>query len=443
MMKKYLISCFLFLGFFLIGEVSYSQNLIYVSSSSELRDAVKSCLPGDKIIIEKGLYKEGFSLDGISGTREKPVLISGKDPKDPPVFSGHGECFKLRSSSYIKISNIKIVGFSSNSINIDDSGTNKNPSHHIVLENLSIFETGKKGNQDAIKMSGTQNFKIKNCLIKGWGGSGIDLVGCHFGLIENCLIEGRPEMRNRNGIQIKGGSSKVIVQSNVFINCGTRAVNLGGMTGKSYFRPFGANYEAKEVIIAGNNFIGAEAQIAWVTSINTYVHHNIFYLPEKFVGRILQETSDKNFVSCQRGLFENNLVVTDPRVTTYFNVGPKTSPETFVFKKNAWYRFGSDEKPSLPVREINGIYNVYPDLADFGTPEMRIASGSKKLIGIGPKAYVPYTYSHEFEDMNFPQLKKIEENLDKKYSGQIFIGIFILLTSLLIVVSRFVKKKIK
>jgi hypothetical protein len=95
------------------------------------------------------------------------------------------------------------------------------------------------------------------------------------------------------------------------------------------------------------------------------------------------------------------------------------------------------------VREINGIYNVYPDLADFGTPEMRIASGNKKLIGIGPKAYVPYTYSHEFEDMNFPQLKKIEENLDKKYSGQIFIGIFILLTSLLIVVSRFVKKKIK
>lgn len=440
-MKKYFIPCILFTAFLLIANFACAERLISVKNSVELKAAVKDSIPGDMIIIEKGLYKEGFSVDGLAGTREKPVLIMGKDPKDPPVFSGYGECFKLRSSSYVKLSNIKIVGFSGNSINIDDSGKSKNPSHHIVLDNLSIYDTGKTGNQDAVKMSGTKNFIVKNCLINGWGGSGIDLVGCHNGLIEFCQIEGKPDLRNRNGIQIKGGSSDILVQNNVLLNCGTRAINIGGMTGEKYFRPVNADFESKNIVAAANKFIGGEAHIAWVTSTNTHVHHNIFYLPGKFVGRILQETKDKKFIPCQKGLFEKNLVVTDSRVNTYFNVGPGTSPETFVFAGNAWYRFGSDEKPSLPTREIGGVYNVYPDLADFGTPEMRIASGNEKLIGIGPSGYIPYTYAFDFDDINLPALKKIEENIDKKYSGQVFIGIFIVLISLLIVVLRYIKKK--
>lgn len=439
-MEKYSIFFVVFSVFLSIAEYSEAQRSVNVKDSSELRTAVLNAEPGDTVVIEKGFYKNGFSIEGLAGTKDLPIIISGEDPKDPPVFSGSGECFKLRSCSYIKLSNIKISGFSGNSINIDDSGKNKTPSHHIVLDNISIYDTGKGGNQDAIKMSGADNFIIKNCTLNGWGGSGIDLVGCHNGIIEYSLIEGKPNLRNRNGIQIKGGSSYILVQNNVFLNCGTRSINIGGSTGERYFRPFGANYEAKNIIVAGSKFIGGEAHIAWVTSINTQVHHNIFYLPEKYVGRILQETKDKKFVPCQKGIFEKNLVVTDPRVNTYFNVGVGTSPETFVFSKNAWYRFGDKEKPSLPARETDGVYNVYPDLVDFGTPQMRMASLDKKLTGIGPGGYAPYIYSLDFEDINIPEIKKIKENIDKKYSGQIFIGIFILLTSLLIIVSRFIKK---
>jgi hypothetical protein len=442
-MKKYSIFFVVFSVFLLIAEYSEAQRSVNVKDSSELRTAVLNAVPGDMIVIEQGFYKEGFSIDGLSGTEDLPIIISGKDLQNPPVFSGIGECFKLRSCSYIKLANIKIADFSSNSINIDDSGKNKMPSHHIILDNISIFDTGKGGNQDSIKISGADNFIIKNCSLNGWGGSGIDMVGCHRGIVEYCLIQGKTNLRNKNGIQIKGGSSYILVQNNVFLNCGTRALNIGGMTGKRYFRPFGVDYEAKNIIVAGSKFIGGEAHIAWVTSINTYVHHNIFYLPEKFVGRILQETKDKKFVTCQKGLFEKNLVVTDPRVNTYFNVGVGTSPETFVFRGNAWYRFGSEEKPFLPVRESDGVYNVYPDLADFGTPEMRITSGNKKLIGIGPNGYIPHVYSFEFKDINFPEIKKIEQNMNKKYFGQLIIGIFILFISFLIVVSRFIKRKAK
>ena len=43
----------------------------------------------------------------------------------------------------------------------------------------------------------------------------------------------------------------------------------------------------------------------------------------------------------------------------FVNVGPRTAPETFRFRNNAWYQIeGSGRKPALPTPEDNGIYNV-------------------------------------------------------------------------------------
>ena len=40
------------------------------------------------------------------------------------------------------------------------------------------------GNNDALKMSGVDHFVVRNPHAEGWGGSAVDLVGCHFGVIE-------------------------------------------------------------------------------------------------------------------------------------------------------------------------------------------------------------------------------------------------------------------
>ena len=380
---------------------------IEVSDLKTLKSALSNAEPGDLILITPGIYDGSIRLGNIHGTKERPIVIAGSDPDLPPVFQGRGEAVKMSRIGYIKVKNIKIAKRAGNGVNVDDGGDLGQPSHHVILENLQISEIGKKGNIDAIKMSGIDHFVVRNCTIQGWGGSGIDLVGCHDGVVQNCTFEGLSGYRTKNAIQIKGGSCRLLVENNAFVNCGERAINLGGSTGKPYFRPQDADYEAEKIIVAGNRFVGGEAQIAWVTSLDSYVHHNIFYLPEKYVGRILQETKDSRFTKCQKGFFEANLVVTNERVRTFFNIGPNTLPGTFSFSQNAWYRFQSDEKPALPTMEIGGIYGVYPDLQDFGTAGMKIGSTSEKLKNVGPKAYSPWSGLSDFEDISLPEVKWI------------------------------------
>ncbi|WP_321495879.1 right-handed parallel beta-helix repeat-containing protein [uncultured Desulfobacter sp.] len=381
---------------------------IQVSDLTSLKSALSKAEPGDRILITQGIYDGGFRLGDIQGTKKRPIVIAGNDPEYPPVFQGRGEAVKMSRVGYVKIENIRIEKRSGNGINIDDGGDSEHPSHHIILENLQISEIGKKGNIDAIKMSGVDHFVIRNCKIQGWGGSAIDFVGCHQGVVQGCTFEDMPGYRTKNAIQIKGGSQRVLIENNAFINCGERTVNIGGSTGTPFFRPQNADCEADNIIVAGNNFVGGEAQISWVTSQNSHVHHNIFYLPEKWVGRILQETKDSRFILCRKGFFEANMVVTDERVQTFFNIGPNTQPEMFSFSGNAWYRFESDEKPDLPTLEVGGIYDVYPDLIDFGTAKMRIGSRSDKLKNIGPKAYTPWDHGTDFEDIHIPEVKWVE-----------------------------------
>jgi hypothetical protein len=384
------------------APASPSPTVINVPTISHLRAALQNLQPGTTILIAPGFYSRGISIANIHGTPESPIVIAAADPADPPVFSSNNEGAKLSSCSYIKLSGITFTSCGGNGINIDDGGKIDQPSHHVILEKLAILETGPKGNHDALKMSGVNHFIVRDCRFEGWGGSGIDLVGCHSGVIDGSQFIGRPGDRTKNAVQIKGGSSEILVQTSFFQNAGERVVHIGGSTGLDYFRPIDASYEGKNVIVAGNRFVGGEAQIAWVTCQHSHVHHNIFYFPGKWLGRILQETKDRRFEPSQLGLFEDNLIVTDGRVRSYVNVGFGTEPSTFAFRHNAWHRKGENKKPSLPTREIDGVYGIDPQLVDAGTPTMRISAQQPQLQSIGPDAYKPWTSAGDFADVSVP-----------------------------------------
>jgi hypothetical protein len=93
------------------------------------------------------------------------------------------------------------------------------------------------------------------------------------------------------------------------------------------------------------------------------VRFNTIYRPQRWIVRILQETTEAGFVPSRNGRFENNLIVyRRSDVREIVNVGPKTAPETFTFAKNHWYcedRPGAS-RPELPAREEGGVYGVDP-----------------------------------------------------------------------------------
>ena len=349
---KYIITfiCLLYL-------ITISAKEYQAANSDELNKLAPKLKAGDTLLLTGKTYKGGIQLKNLMGTKVKPIIIKGKDN---PVFSGGTQAMHLVDCHYIQLINFTIKGFPVNGINIDDGATPDTPPVGIVLDKIRVLDTGPKGNFDGIKLSGLYGFTIRNCYISGWGGSAIDMVGCHNGLITNNKIIGKDGFSQSTGIQAKGGTADVKINNCYFIKAGARAINLGGSTGLPYFRPKGANFEAKDIEIHNNIFQGGQAFIAYVTSQNGYVHHNTFIKPDKWVLRVLQETKDKHFIQCKEGRFEWNLIVLDKNTRTIVNVGDGTDINSFTFKSNAWFDSDGKRTPKLPVKETDGIYNIDP-----------------------------------------------------------------------------------
>lgn len=363
---------------------------VKVSSVRELRTAVASAKPGTWILIQPGEYPGGLHFSNLHGAPGRTVVIGAADPARPPHFKGGGSGLQFSDVSYLEIRDLVVSGARGNGINIDDGATPETPSHHVLLRNLKVSDL-PAGNHDGIKLSGLNDFRVENCTVARWGGSGIDMVGCHRGVITGCEFrEG-----GSNAIQAKGGTSNILISQSIFRNPGQRGVNIGGSTGMAYFRPpidkvpVGKRFEAKEIRVEGCTFVGGTAPIAFVGVDGARVRFNTIYNPERWVIRILQETSSPDFVPCRNGVFEDNLVVFRSHrwASGGVNIGGDTAPDTFRFARNFWFceDAPNKSKPSLPTAETSGVYGRDPRLVP--DKELEWLPKDAKALTVGRHAY--------------------------------------------------------
>ncbi len=346
--------------------VKGAVRVIDVADDAALRSAVQQATPGTHVRIAPGRYRPGLYIVGLKGTAQRPIVIEGASADNPPLFEGGGTAWQLSRCQYVTLRNIAVRGQSGNGINIDDGGPNNPSAHHIVLEHISVAEIGPKGNHDAIKLSGVDDFAVRNCRFEGWAGQAVDMVGCHRGVIEGCTFQGRAGFSDNTGPQAKGGSSDIVIRRCLFLDAADRGVNLGGSTGQTVFRPQGAKYEAQRIIVEGCVFVGCEAPLALVGVDSAVARYNTIYRPRKWVLRILQENNSPEFLKCSNGRFENNLIVfRRAEVSVEVNIGPNTKPESFRFADNWWYCEDQPQssRPRLPAEETGGVYGIDPQLA--------------------------------------------------------------------------------
>jgi hypothetical protein len=337
-----------------------------VSNAAGLRLALQSIQPGDSILIEPGEYRGYFALSNHRATADQPTEIAAANPDKPPVLRGTSECLHLTNVSHLVLRDLVLTGARVNGLNIDDGGDYASPSDHVVLDGLTVREIGAGGNHDGIKLSGVDDVLVRGCAIERWGGGGsaIDMVGCHRVLVVDSAFRHRAG-KGANAVQAKGGSASVAVYRCRFESAGQRAVNLGGSTGRAYFRPRDAGYEARRIAVLGNVFVGSMAPVAYVGCDQGLVSCNTIYRPTRWALRILQETTGEGIAPCRKGVFRNNLVVwRQGDIDTTVNVGPNTEPQSFRFEGNWWFCEDAParSKPTLPVAEAGGTAGRDPKL---------------------------------------------------------------------------------
>ena len=276
--KSEILSAFFFFALLL---TSYSRTLDVGTGRqyTRLQQAAAQAQPGDTILLHAGVYTGGDAFSNLAGT-DKDWIVVRAISKGDVIFRGSSQAFQISDGAYIRFEDIVFEQQTGNGVNIDDAGSFDTPTHHIVFSNCEWRSMNATGNNDELKLSGLDDFVIQHCRFANGsdGGSLVDMVGCHRGVFTQCVFENG----GSNCIQAKGGTSDILIERNTFLNGGQRALNIGGSTGLQFFRPQGVNYEAKNIEVYSNIFVGSTAPIAFVGAVESKVINNTIIRPTRW-----------------------------------------------------------------------------------------------------------------------------------------------------------------
>lgn len=351
---------------------------VSVRAAFQLKPALANARPGDDIVIAKGIYP-GPMYFTIVGTPERPIRVRGASATAAPIIRGGQVGLQLSSSHHVILQDLILEGGTQNGLSLDDGGKLDQPATEIDLIRVVVRKVGAGGNEDGIKLSGLQHFRVRDCRLEGWGGGGqgIDMVGCRNGEITGCTFDGLGT--SQLGLQAKGGSRDILVERCTFRDIRERGLQIGGTTGRQFFRPSLQAFEAKDVTVRDCHFCSCGAGITFVNTDGAIVERNVLYLPRMWAFRILQESTGPEFTPCRNAKITENVIVWNTKEwRTAINVGGGTAANTFQFARNTWY---CEDQPnrsrpdSLPVAEQDGVYGKNPQVTATKDCELKVGDG--------------------------------------------------------------------
>jgi hypothetical protein len=289
--------------------------------------------PGTRVRVAAGTYGPVGSVRNLQGTAAAPIALvgEGKVVIDP---AGKGAGLHLADPRYVVIEGIAIRNAVPHGMNIDDGGSYDTPASHVVLRNVSFERIGDGGNNDCLKLSGVDHFHVERSRFAGCNqGEGIDMVGCHHGVIAGNTFADMPG----SAVQTKGGSSDVLIHGNRFLRIGQRAINFGGHTGTPYYRPLDATHEAARIRAIANVIKATGGTPVVFSGCRDCVFaNNTLVDPGDYVARIVEENGARG--PGEGGWFVNNLVVFERRrLRGFVDVRDGARTETFTFGWNLWH----------------------------------------------------------------------------------------------------------
>ena len=289
--------------------------------------------PGTRVLVAAGTYGAVGSVRNLQGTAAAPIALVGRGEVviDP---GGQGSALHLAEPRYVVIEGIAIRNAVPHGMNIDDGGSYDSPASHVVLRNVSFERIGDGGNNDCLKLSGVNHFRVERSRFAGCNqGEGIDMVGCHHGVIAGNTFADMPG----SAVQTKGGSSDVLIHGNRFLRIGQRAINFGGHTGTPYFRPLDSTHEAARIRAIANVIEGTGGTPVVFSGCRDCVFaNNTIVDPGDYVARIVEENETRG--PGERGWFVNNLIVFERRrLRGFVDVRDGARSATFTFGWNLWH----------------------------------------------------------------------------------------------------------
>lgn len=225
-MHSYVYIAILFLVLVCGGESDGAEHTL---SLGEMFDAKVGALkPGDVLLVKKGIHTGGWTIGGLKGTAQKPIVIRGEKgavlkparEREGIIFWGGG------GSSHVVIENLAVRDASRAGIIVSGS-------HHITIRNCTISSNGVWGVQTCLSDSVT----VENCEIYG----SVKEHGIYFSttdhpVVRNCTIHDNAGCGiHMNGDKSEGGDGLIshgLMEGNIIYRHGKRGgagINMDGV----------------------------------------------------------------------------------------------------------------------------------------------------------------------------------------------------------------------
>lgn len=197
---------------------------------SDYQTLLGTLQPGDRLVLAPGTYTR-LTIDGIHGTADAWITITGPTEGDPAVIVGESCCntVQLYDSSFVAITNLVIdaQGLYVDAVNAKDS-----PSHDILVENNTMqgFPADSQQIVGVNTKTTVWNWTIRgNTIVEP--GTGLYLGGSEgdtpfiAGVVENNLVVNSigycMQIKHQNDYaaapDMPAGPNRTIVRNNVFI----------------------------------------------------------------------------------------------------------------------------------------------------------------------------------------------------------------------------------
>ncbi len=123
---------------------SVSWNIVKVTNSKELSKALSKAAPGDKIVIAPGTYPGKFKLKK-SGSKNKPIWVTGEDASNMPILDGgdynNKTAFAIdgdeKGIAYIYLQHIKVTN-ARGGITVDNAD-------YVTIDSVEAYNVGQAG----------------------------------------------------------------------------------------------------------------------------------------------------------------------------------------------------------------------------------------------------------------------------------------------------------
>ena len=157
-----------------------STKILEVGSEKQftnLRQAAQNAQPGDTLLFYPGIYSGGQAIANLQGSESNEITIMVQE-KNSVIIRGGSTAWQLTDAAYVRISGFVFENQTANGVNFDDGGEYSTPAHHITFENCTFKDINATGNNDLLKLSGVDDFVVRNCTFQNGSpnGSGIDMV---------------------------------------------------------------------------------------------------------------------------------------------------------------------------------------------------------------------------------------------------------------------------